>query len=142
MGVAKTRPGSSGAYDLPTLQTRLVIAAYENIGIGNFTSEITTGTLWILSADDYDAVVTEGLSKAVLDANNQAKAFESIDSPTFGTPDLEATDVFRLLTSRGTAVYDELRIGTELSDVFIIPEPASLVLVSFGSLCLLSRRRA
>ena len=37
---------------------------------------------------------------------------------------------------------DEFRFGTELTDVAVVPEPASLALLGLGTLCLLGRRRA
>jgi len=44
------------------------------------------------------------------------------------------------LTRQVNVNYDEIRVGTELSDV-LVPEPGSLALLGLGGLCVLRRRR-
>ena len=39
-----------------------------------------------------------------------------------------------------TILYDEIRVGTELADVFPIPEPATLALLAVGAAAMLKRR--
>jgi hypothetical protein len=59
------------------------------------------------------------------------------------TGDLTHLNASRQSTNSGAAFtsFDEFRFGTELTDVAVIPEPASAGLVGLGGLLLASRRR-
>ncbi|MEM8495535.1 MAG: PEP-CTERM sorting domain-containing protein [Planctomycetota bacterium] len=126
----------------PLDETLMVVLSFDSIGVGNFTSGLNSeAKIWILSESDYDAVLTAGLSEAALDANNQVVGIEARGVGTFGTARIDPTDLFRFSGSSTTVIFDELRIGSELDDVVLIPEPASLALIALGGVCLMSRRR-
>ena len=62
-----------------------------------------------------------------------------------GSPNMTQLSMFTIRTAvfegDESVFFDEIRISDNLSEVFNIPEPSSLLLAGFGSLLLLRRRR-
>lgn len=125
--------------------TYLVIAKYENVNAPNFSGLDVTATLWALDASGYDAIKAGGITEAELTANAVATATRTDVAPDFA-PVLVGGEFARLrsVTGFGTnnrSRFDELRVFTDLNDVnTVIPEPASLLLLGVGGLCLLAGR--
>ncbi|MEM1211623.1 MAG: PEP-CTERM sorting domain-containing protein [Planctomycetota bacterium] len=122
--------------------TYLAISKFTNINGPTFSSN--TGTMWILEASDWDAIKTSVLNESSLDANNLAKVEHSPDNTFVAT--LTNDDFLRLnlVTAFGInnrADFDEIRVGTTLGSVAVIPEPSSALLAALGSLAMLGRRR-
>ncbi|MEM6822321.1 MAG: PEP-CTERM sorting domain-containing protein [Verrucomicrobiota bacterium] len=135
VGPTKDEKGQS-IFDLAQNQTFLVVSAFNNIDTPAFSGQTTTSRIWVLSETDFAAVQLAGISEASLDANNTVFATHSYQ-PTFGAPDLPSTDNFRLVMNDGTAVYDEILVGTEIGDVFnTIPEPSTYALLFLSGLLL------
>jgi len=146
LNVATDKFGSAGEadYELPQDETFLAVLSYEPVGVPNFTStgDPVTATLWIVDEADYAAIFAAGLSVASLDANNAAKAVEAGTIGSFGTPDLASGDLFRFFVQDAAVTFDEIRLGTSLSDVVAAPIPEPTALSGLGLLSVLGLRRS
>lgn len=60
---------------------------------------------------------------------------------SFTVNDMTGLNNVRLETTYGNAI-DEIRIGTTLQDVMVVPEPAAIALMGMGCLGLMRRRRS
>jgi hypothetical protein len=74
---------------------------------------------------------------------NEASAL--VGSQTFSGLDINSNIGHILIGTAGlannNAFVDEIRYGTALSDVFVVPEPSTFGLIGLGALALLRRRR-
>ncbi len=133
-GVAVTG-GSTGSSPLTIAGsiTYLTLAQITNNGLPN-----TTITAWTLDIDDWNAIQVGGITTAELDTNNQW-----MRTNTFAAGlTLSGNEYFQLASHRTTTLQiDEIRYATSLNDFAVVPEPASLALLTLGSLCMLPRRR-
>ncbi len=119
----------------------LFISKYTNVN-GAGTQD---GTMWMLSAANWDAIKTGGITETELDANNVAKLTDTATGMT-----LAGGQYLQLYTDsafgiQNNAYFDEVKVFTQLNDVTstMIPEPASLVsLVGGIGLLMIQRRRA
>ena len=123
--------------------TYMVITEWTNLG--NLDNSGTgTGTMWLLTAANYNSLIANGLTKANLNT------YKSATVSTTGTAfTLDNSDSARFGITAGGSGYtrtlDEIRWGTTLADVAsAVPEPGILALVagSMGVLALLRRRRS
>jgi hypothetical protein len=141
VSIDKQSSGGTAAFTFPQDETFLVVLAYETLGFGSSEAGSTTATLWLLDADDYDAVVAAGISKSVLNTNNRITVTESDVFDKFGPKALESADVLRFYTAEADVTFDEILGGTELTDVIAIPEPATATLIAVGLGLIAVRRR-
>ncbi|MEM6550570.1 MAG: PEP-CTERM sorting domain-containing protein [Planctomycetota bacterium] len=134
--------GASSGAVIAQDTTYLAVSKFTNLNGPTFSSN--TGTMWILEAADWDAIKTAAITEAALDANNLAKVEHSPNNTFVAT--LTSDDFLRLNTVTGFGInnraeFDEIRVGTTLDSVVVIPEPASALLVTLGGLAMLGRRR-
>ncbi|GEM_PF-5225052 len=116
---------AASAFTPPVGTTYLYIGKWEDTG---GTSDLDTGTMWILSAANYDAIKAGGITEAELNATNSGTA-TAIGS-WGGITDTASFD-FDFRRYQGT--IDELKYGSEIGDLFTaIPEPSSLSLIGLA----------
>ncbi len=144
---------TSGATAFLTGTNYLVLSRFTNVGTTLSAGAPGVATVWYFTQSDYDNWITTG---GGLESNLTAYAFKTqTDSVTSGLISFSDSGYLTLKTdapdnntaSQGTAVYDELRYGTDLSDVVgaAVPEPSSYAALAglaalVGSICL--RRRS
>ncbi|MEM6391493.1 MAG: PEP-CTERM sorting domain-containing protein [Planctomycetota bacterium] len=134
--------GTSSGAVIAQDTTYLAVSKFTNVNGPTFSSN--TGTMWVLEASDWDAIKTGPLDEAALDANNLLKV-DHAPGNTF-VVDLTSDDFLRLDTVTGFGInnraeFDEIRVGTTLDSVVVIPEPSSILLAALGGLAMLGRRR-
>jgi hypothetical protein len=135
-GYGSTVSGST--YTLATNTTYLVIGIFTNTGTALSTSNKGIGKTYVLTASQYDWFnANGGLSDAALAAASVGTGNDTVTAYATSTVN---TGTYSLLTSSGiqmalgnaatteTATFDELRLGSTLSDVIAIPEPSSVAL--------------
>lgn len=154
-GTANRKPGI--AYDSSTTAnyngnslsngvTYLVVTRYTNTGTALSGATPGTATLWLFDQTAYQAWYNDGSLEAQLSAFALGTASESATSGTFGLQDEYLLRFFNTSGTNGssgtqTAVIDEVRWGTALGDVVVVPEP-SASLLALGTLIFgWSRRR-
>lgn len=122
--------------------TYLFVAKFGNIG----GPALQLGNLWVLSETDFSDIQATpgfaGFTESYLDAHNTSQTLTSATSvgSAFTTSDY-VNLVARKTNGTGfNVIYDELRYGTQLTDVLPIPEPATLLLLALGSLALIRRK--
>ena len=138
---------SSGSDSTPVVlqdTTYLVVGNFTNVNGAAFTGG-TQATMWIFDEAAYDDYKVGSLDESGLDTNTLARVTHS--SGTDFAAQLDSGDFFRLssLTGFGTnnrTVFDEVKLGTTLNDVVVVPEPASVALAAAGGVLLLRRRRS
>jgi hypothetical protein len=131
--------------------TYLYISKYTNVGLPLSAGSPGVATTWLLTQSQYDTIYNTGvagITEAKLNAGvvTQKVTDASVTSGTY------LFDDTRFLTLRSdapdqnnfqtAAVFDELRYGTTLDDVTVIPEPsATALLFGAGMSALLFRRK-
>lgn len=127
----------------PPLASVLVINKLENLnGAGS-----QTGTQWILSEANFDAIKAGGVTEAELNANNLGLITDTASGVT-----LAGGDFFQLRTRTQTsepsnAFFDEIKLFTDLNDLQVIPasvpEPSAISLIAaMGCLAVTRRHRS
>ncbi len=141
IGIYKDPTAQDLSFDLTLDNTFMVVMAFENINFGAFTGNTTTATLWILNQADVTAIGSS-VTRSALDANNRTTITGSV-TPEFGTGGLVSANPFDFFAQQGSVIFDEVRLGTTLADVYVVPEPSSILLSLGGLLAvsLLRRRR-
>ncbi|MCC6681032.1 MAG: hypothetical protein IT445_09040 [Phycisphaeraceae bacterium] len=114
----------------------LAIVKYADLGVVN-----SLASFWVLSAANYDSIKAGGIDESELDGAAVLKATDAVTSAEVLTA---AVDLLRIVNVSSdfpfTFDVDEFRLGTSLSDVAAVPEPASAALAVFA-LSLLTIRR-
>lgn len=106
-------------------------------GIGSTSG---TGTLWLVSSAQYDAMMSSGnLTEAYL--NTAGNVVATISTTGSVGVSLNDSDFAQFLVGGGVSdtygrVIDEIKYGTSLLDVAAVPEPNSLALL-FGAVSVL-----
>jgi hypothetical protein len=142
VGARYDATASTGASSLATGTTYLFLSRLTNVGV-NLTASITgVMTTWVFTQSGYDTWVTTG---GGLESNLNTYAFkvQADSAVTTGIYNLDSTSYLTLKTdapdsnnSQTIAIYDELRYGTDLTDVTsAIPEPSTYAAI-FGALAL------
>jgi hypothetical protein len=105
------------------------------------------GSLWILTADQYDNFITGGLSASELNAAalgaGSSNVYDRIYFDANGGPGNPAS--INIYAPNSQVVFDEIRISTSsLTEAApqAVPEPASLSLLALGALALLRHKRS
>ncbi len=132
---------TSGGTTLTVGDTYLMLSQYTNVG----TAGGGTATLWIFDLAGYDAWFAAGSLEG--DLGTHALASQTASAATQQDFNPGALYQFAVSNASGSAavqtvVYDELRWGTEMSDVVgVIPEPSTAVVMTGGLAMLAFRRR-
>ncbi len=132
---------ATGPFDLVTGTSYFVLTKFGNINYGNFTTNTTTIDVYIYNEADFATLTSAGLNEGNLASTATAMASGSIVDPDFGTPGVNVADLVRFRAANGSAVFDELSVGSTFSDVVAVPEPNSAVLIGLGALGLAALRR-
>ncbi len=141
---ANNSSGSVSAAVVLQDTTYLVVGKFGAVNAPNFSGG-TTATMWIFDAAAYDDYKVGSLDESGLDTSTLSRVTHQTGTD-FGSQ-LDSDDFFRLtsVTDFGInnrAIYDEVKLGTTLGDVVVVPEPASVALAAAGGVLLLRRRRS
>jgi hypothetical protein len=99
--------------------------------------------MWVFDQTAFDAFLVAGGTASELDAYAITKAVATESS--WGSPQVVAGDLLHLVSTNGTATFDEYRSATTLGEVLPVPEPTlagGLGACSAGLLVRRRRRRA
>lgn len=138
----------SGSSRLVKDTTYMVVSKFTNVGTELSASQ--TGTLqeWILTLDQFQSWEANGLSEGYLAAaatgtgSDQIYAITGVSVSDSGTYTFDSQSSIRLAGEfTNNITFDELRYGTQLSDVIVVPEPTGLALALLGMTVLVGRRR-
>jgi hypothetical protein len=143
--LTSTSTNASGT-GLTVNTTYLIIGKVEGIGgtNPNGLDYDYTATMWVLTLENYQALVNSGWDESILDTERIQFATQSLTSDelaTFSSSDFVQIHTRDWSTSGFSPIYDEIRYGTTLYSVTPIPEPATAGLLALGALGLLARRR-
>jgi hypothetical protein len=143
-GVSFSGASTNGSQTLVDGTTYLMVAKYTNVGTIGATG---TATLWLFDSASYDLWFSGGASEAALDTFALGGPLVSTGITTTAIHTFTNGD-FTQFTLSGTAnalaqsiFYDELRYGTTLEDVVMVPEPSTYALMLGGLLLFLVVRR-
>ncbi len=117
IGTYKDALATNWDFDLTLGQTFFVVYAFENIGYSAYTSNQTSCTVWILDQADVTAIAGD-FTRAKLNAHNRCLVTNN-SGFEFGTRTLAASAPYQLFAQLGTAIFDEVRLGTTLADVAV-----------------------
>ncbi|WAC21700.1 hypothetical protein OVA24_09910 [Luteolibacter sp. SL250] len=135
----------SGNFAFATGTTYLFISRFTNVGatLGGGTNGVAT--TWALTLAQYENWLSTGATEAGLDNNYSVRVN---DTSTSGTSAFDPTGhlMFRADApdnngSSMIAVVDEIRFGTALADVHVVPEPSAVLLGSGAGMIPFLRRR-
>lgn len=127
--------------------TYLFISRFTNVGatLGGGTDGV--GTTWALTLAQYESWLAGGATETGLDSNYSARAIDTASAGAF-TYDSNGYLVFRADApdnngSSMTMTIDEVRFGTELADIYAVPEPSvfSSLALAAGVIGFSRRRR-
>ena len=105
--------------------------------IGKVDNDTSVNTFFIVGQIDWVESGNDTLTLYnVSDVNTLPVAFATITADI----DQSAFDTLAI-TNRQVSTIDEIRFGTSLADVGVVPEPGSLALLAAGGLLVASRRR-
>jgi hypothetical protein len=143
-GVSFSGASTNGSQALVDGTTYLMVAKYTNVGTIGATG---TATLWLFDSASYDLWFTGGASEAALDTFALGGPLVSAGVTTTAIHTFTNGDFtqFTISGTNGSAAqsifYDELRYGTTLEDVVMVPEPSTYALMLGGLLLFLVVRR-
>ena len=129
--------GASGGWNVQNGDTFMFITRFADIG------QATGGAakMWVLTTVDYDAIKAGGVTIAELDAHHALAPSAGHSNRTLTTADFTNLLIADSSNTSFSAVFDELHYGTSLDDVVVVPEPATIALLGFGVLTVISRKR-
>lgn len=139
-GYDSSPTGQQQVYD--NVSPVLVINKLENVNGAGAQS----GTLWMLSEANYDAIKADGITETELDANSIGRIEETVSGVTLGGGDYFQLRSRTQGTSFNTPLFDEIKLFTDLNDLQLtptaVPEPSTaIVLLLVGSVVSNYRRR-
>lgn len=146
-GISYNDTGSSvgGANVLTANTTYLFLAKFTNVGLSLSSSNPATATLWVLDLNSYDAWLSAGSAEDLLSTYALTTATDTQTSGTWTFNDTSFLQFAATSSAVGsgtfTGLYDELRMGTTLSDVVVVPEPSTGLLVLGGVAALFGLKR-
>lgn len=128
--------------------TYIYISKYTNVGTAPTVGTPGVATTWVMTQAQYDLWVTGGATELTLTANSLVTRTETVTSGSAilfdntGFVTLK-TDAPNTNNAQVVAIFDEVRYGTTLSDVYsAVPEPsATALLFGAGVSVLLFRRK-
>ena len=135
----------TGGTTLDTNTTFLIIARWTNVGGTLSASTPGVGTLYALTANQFNSFVAAGSTENYLDTAPVGSNTNSITTRLVGTNTASGgnnafgTGFVQFVTVGHVLGLDEMRYGSSLADV--VPEPAGLGVAVVGMAGLLHRRR-
>lgn len=136
---------ASTNFQFLTGTTYLFISKYTNVGTALSAGTTGVGTTWALTLAQYETWLAGGATEGTLNANSSIRVSDA--AVTSGTFSFDQGGYLTLRAdapdnngSQLVATVDELRFGTALGDVYVVPEP-SVALLGLGSGLLAFRRR-
>lgn len=141
-----TSTTASGNFAFAQNTTYLFISRFTNVGTALSVGTTGVGTTWALTLAQYETWLAGGATEAGLDSNYSVRVF---DTATTGTFSYDSNGHLTLRAdapdnngSSMTLNVDELRFGTTLADVYVVPEPSvSLLGLAAGVICFSRRQR-
>ncbi|GAT31897.1 PEP-CTERM protein-sorting domain-containing protein [Terrimicrobium sacchariphilum] len=132
---------TAGSLSLNT--TYLVVGIFTNTGTSLSAGSPGLGTTYVMTLDQYNyfnshgGVTTAALAAATVGASGGNTIFSAVSSSvTSGTYTLQTGGGIQFAIGNAqvsqTVYFDEMRVGTSLSDVIPVPEPSSVSLVIAG----------
>jgi hypothetical protein len=114
--------------------TYLAVARYTNTGTSLSAGTPGVATLWIFNQSQYDSWYNAGALEANLSGSALGTASETLTSGSFSLASGNSLRFFDTSGTNGSAGtqslrMDEVRWGTTLGDVVLIPEPSAALLL-------------
>ena len=124
---------SSGNIPFATGTTYLYLSKYTNVGLPLSGSQTGVATTWVMTQPQFETWVAGGASEATLGAN---ATVSMADAATTGTYGFDTTGFLALQADapdynnyQVVAIYDEIRYGTKLKDVYNPDPPATQIII-------------
>jgi len=105
--------GTAGAAKLANGNVYLIVSKFTKVGTGT-SGTPQTATLWAITAAQYDAIKSGGITEAELDANAVAKSTDSFG----GAKGLASGNTFKFFNRSGNGFIDEIKLATSLTNLF------------------------
>lgn len=132
---------TAGSLSLNT--TYLVVGIFTNTGTSLSAGSPGLGTTYVMTLDQYNyfnshgGITTSALAAATVGATGNNTVFSAVSSSvTSGTYTLQTGGGIQFAIGNAqvsqTVYFDEMRVGTSLSDVVPVPEPSSVAMVLGG----------
>lgn len=116
--------------------TYLCITKTTNVGIDLSSGQAGTQRTWYMTSDQFATWEANGLTETYLNSavvgtgSDQIFARTGLNSVTSGNYLFDQTQTLNISAQYNTSIlYDELRYGTTLGDVIVVPEPSTLTLM-------------
>ncbi|AQQ71687.1 hypothetical protein SMSP2_02064 [Limihaloglobus sulfuriphilus] len=118
-------------------RTYLNIVRFGDIG----TADGKFAVMWTFEEAGYNAMIADGIiTEDELNQNYYLNAQDPHENRTLNSLDSVYINLSDSQDPNFGYYFDELRYGTSLSDVLVIPEPMTMLLLGFGGLAVLRKK--
>lgn len=127
--------------------TYLVISKFTNVGTSLSSGISGVGTLYVLTSNQFDAMVSSGNAESYLDSSTVGAGITARVSSAAvqsGTFSFASGNYLQISTQTSdSGIIDEIRYGSTLADVTPVPEPTAIafLFLAGGAWALSNKRR-